>query len=324
MRHPHHRAYYFSPGKHRSGLFFILLLVFLSEVRGLPVDVDDRFEAAKKKYFSQHPDFRAGDGNERRVNELIQKNLEGLNSHELPCLAAEMIDEPLYQQVLAKLEELQGESSSEPTSSRRRANRSRSRSKAKAMPKAAKAKFTAMAAKAKSTPTAPKAQSEVPGARSARSSSSNPKAQSEVPGARSAASNSSSSDPKAAAPKAQSAASNASSSDMSDDVSEDTDVDEWVERDCWVCKACSSMNYRFTQWCDCGTQREWQEDWGWKPEEGDWICPVCGNHNFAWREWCFWSDCPTKDWTCVCVCGNFNFARRRWCNRNVCQKPRPW
>ena len=99
-------------------------------------------------------------------------------------------------------------------------------------------------------------------------------------------------------------------------------IDEWVERDCWACKSCGSMNLRFTQWCGCGTQREWQQDWGWKPEDDDWICDVCGNRNFKRREWCNWSDCPSKDWTCEC--GNLNFARRLWCNRRTCQKPRPW
>jgi hypothetical protein len=78
------------------------------------------------------------------------------------------------------------------------------------------------------------------------------------------------------------------------------------------------MNLRFTQWCECGTQRQRQQ----KQEEGDWVCDVCGNLNFSWQKFCAWSACPSGDWHCVC--GNLNFARRRFCNRNICQKPRPW
>ena len=102
MRHPHHRAYSFSPGRHRSGFFFILLLVFLSEVRGLPLH--DRLKEAMQMYFSQHPEFHPEDTNEGRVRSLIHKNLEGQNSHELAGLAAAMDDEPLYQEFLAKLQ----------------------------------------------------------------------------------------------------------------------------------------------------------------------------------------------------------------------------
>ena len=105
MRHPHHCAYCFSPGKHPTGLFFVLLLVFLSEVRGLPVK--ERLQAAMRMYFSEHPDFEEGDHNEERVTSLVKKNLEGRNKGELPGLVARMDDEPLYQQVLAKLQELQ-------------------------------------------------------------------------------------------------------------------------------------------------------------------------------------------------------------------------
>ena len=66
----------------------------------------------------------------------------------------------------------------------------------------------------------------------------------------------------------------------------ETDTHESVQRDCWACTDCGSMNLRFTQWCNCGKQREYQQE----RREGDWYA---------------WSDC-------------------RFCIRNICQKPRPW
>ena len=72
----------------------------------------------------------------------------------------------------------------------------------------------------------------------------------------------------------------------------ETDTHEWVQRDCWACTDCGSMNLRFTQWCNCGKQREYQQE----RREGDWVCYVCGNLNFQWRWWCAWSDCRSKDW----------------------------
>ena len=335
MRHPHHCAYTFPPGRHRTGLFLVILLAFLSEVRGLPVK--ERLQAAMRMYFSEHPDFKEGDYNERKVKGLVEKNLEGRNSEELPGLVARMDAEPLYQQVLVKLQQREpspdSTTSEEPPWRRRgprsegpRSERSRSpvrlvprskalipKSKAKPMALAAAAKAKAAVnaktmPKAKLLPTTKhmpkakaKAQSAVHGSVRLELDVPEDNAKSEVLGPRSTGSSSSSSD----VPE--------------DDEPEDED---WVHRNCWMCGACGSMNLRFTQWCVCGTQREWQEDWRWKPAEGDWVCEVCGNNNFQWRTWCAWSDCPTGDWECVC--GNVNFARRRICNRNTCQKPRPW
>ena len=337
MRHPHHCAYCFSPGRHRTGLFFVLLLVFLSEVRGLPVE--ERLQAAMGMYFSEHPDFKAGDHNERNVKGLVAKNLEGRNKEELPGLVAAMDDEPLYQQVLVKLQELQQrEPSPDSTTSeeppwRRRGPRSerserseRSRSPVRLVPRSkalipqSKAKALAAAAKAKAKPkakTMPKAKL-MPTAKHMPKAKA--KAQSAVHGSVRLELDVPEDNAKSGVLGPRSTGSSSSSSDVPED---DEPVDEdWIHRNCWMCSACGSMNLRFTQWCVCGTQREWQEDWRWKPAEGDWVCEMCGNNNFQWRTWCAWSDCPTGDWECEC--GNVNFARRRICNRKTCQKPRPW
>ena len=292
-----------------------------------------------------------------------------------------MDEEPLYQQVLAKLQELeQGEPSPESTSSEKRPWRSRSRSpvplqrplkswsKAKALAKAGAKKMPKAAAMAPQSQGSDTARSPVPGpisskdlleavqsqvtntARSPVPGPSSPKEQSEVPRPSSAASNSSSVEviclddlgparsqvpgpssleKHSDVPRPSSAASNSSSDevilldDLTDEESEENaDTHEWVQRDCWVCCDCGSMNLRFTQFCTCGTQREREESWKWEPREDDWICKFCRNRNFKWRKFCIWSDCPTADWTCEC--GNINWGRRRWCNRRDCQKPRPW
>ena len=100
------------------------------------------------------------------------------------------------------------------------------------------------------------------------------------------------------------------------------DHEAWLLRHCWACTSCGCINKRFTQWCECGMQREADPDWKWKKNDGDWTCPQCGNLNFKRRRWCVWSDCPSGDWQCVC--GNVNWSRRRFCNRRTCQMPRPW
>ena len=315
----------FSPGKHRSGFFFILVSMFLSEVRGLSGTIHERLKVATGMYYSKHPDFEPGDYNEEMVQDLLDKNLEGHNSGELPGLAARMDDEPLYQQALAKLQEPpQRESSPESTSSsseseeapwRRQGPRSRQGRRSEASPRRSRSPVRlvprpkALIPRSKGAPKALAAAAEAKAAAKAKLKTkakltakaelmpeAKAKVRSEVPGPRSKATSSSTSD-----------------------VPEDKE--EWNERDCWVC-ACGSMNLRFTQWCACGLQRKWQKGWGWKPAEGDWVCGTCGNINFQWRKWCAWSACSTGDWTCEC--GNFNWARRRVCNRKTCLKPRPW
>ena len=106
MRHLHIPSF---PGRHRSGFFFILLLIFL--VFG-NLRTEEALKAAMDRYFAEHPDFHPGDHNERRVKKLIKEHLDiprsevhGQNSHELPCLIGAMEDELLYQQFLAKMQE---------------------------------------------------------------------------------------------------------------------------------------------------------------------------------------------------------------------------
>ena len=331
MRHLHHCAYCFSRGKRRTGLFFVLLLVFLSEVRGLPVK--ERLQAAMGMYFSEHPDFEEGDHNEERVTSLVKKNLKGRNKGELPGLVARMDEEPLYQQVLAKLQ-FYGYLFGEPPWRRRGPRSERSRSPVRLVPRS-KALIgpTALAAvalrrvQAKAKPKAKlrpnsKAKAQSKGRGSVRFEldvpENNVKPRSEVHSSVRFELDVPGDNAKSEVHGPRSTGSSASSSDApEDDEAEDED---WVHRNCWMCGACGSMNVHSK--CVCGTQREWQEEWRWKPAEGDWVCEVCGNNNFQWRTWCAWSDCPTGDWECVC--GNVNFARRRICNRNTCQKPRPW
>ena len=40
----------------------------------------------------------------------------------------------------------------------------------------------------------------------------------------------------------------------------ETDTHEWVQRDCWACTDCRSMNLRFTQCCKGGKQRKYQQE----------------------------------------------------------------
>ena len=252
-----------------------------------------------------------------------------------------MDEEPLYQQVLAKLQELeQGEPSPESTSSEKRPWRSRSRSpvplqrppkswsKAEALAKAGAKKMPKAAAMAPQSQGSDTARSPVPGPISSKEQSEAPQSQ-VTDTARSPVPGPSSLKEQSEVPRSSSAASSSSSvevillDDLTDEESEENaDTDEWVRRDCWVCCDCGSMNLRFTQFCTCGTQREREESWKWEPREDDWICKLCRNRNFKWRKFCIWSDCPTADWTCEC--GNINWGRRRWCNRRNCQKPRPW
>ena len=121
----------------------------------------------------------------------------------------------------------------------------------------------------------------------------------------------------------RSTGSSASSSDsLPPEEDFEQDHEAWLLRHCWACTSCGCINKRFTQWCECGMQREADPDWKWKKNDGDWTCPQCGNLNFKRRRWCVWSDCPSGDWQCVC--GNVNWSRRRFCNRRTCQMPRPW
>ena len=242
------------------------------------------------------------------MNKLVWKNVGGQNSHELSQLMAAMDDEPLYQQILTKLPKLNKQRPSVAPPWRRR-----SRSPVRLLPGPFASTFAAaakaMEPKAKKMPQGSVAQSMVPGP--AKKMPKGSVVQSMVPGPSGAASSSSS----------------ASVSKLDDPTSDESegswqsDSHEWVQRDCWVCHVCRSMNLRFTQWCTCGAQRQWEEGWKWQPRNDDWVCGVCGNRNFKWRERCNWSDCPTADWTCEC--GNVNWGRRRFCNLKTCQKPRP-
>ena len=138
----------------------------------------------------------------------------------------------------------------------------------------------------------------------------------EVPGPQSAASGSGSSgSPSSEVPGPTST----DTSSESDPEPWELDTHEWVQRDCWACVDCNSMNLRFTQWCVCGRQRDWVQT----RRPGDRVCEECGNLIFGWRRFCPWSDCPTGDWTCP-RCGNHNWARRKACNSRSCQHPRPW
>ena len=216
-------------GRHRSGFCFIIVLVFLSEVRGLPVY--ERLLAATDMYFSEHPDFQPGDHNENRVHGLIYKNLEGNNSGELEGLVAAMENEPLYQEVSANL----------PPPSRRRGPgsnaKARSRSPIRVVPRAKKMPKPKLTPKAEA-----KERSKVPRPRSEEPDEA--KERSKVPRPRSEEPDESSS--------------SSSSSGISDE-----DKQDWVERDCWAC-VCGSINLRFTQWCVCGLQRGRQEEWRWQ------------------------------------------------------------
>ena len=358
MRHPHRNSYYVCPGKHRSGFFFILLLVFLSEVQG---QLNERLKVALEKYLSARPDFLEAD--RKLVKKLIITHLGGGNLQELPGLASRLHGTAAYRQVLSKLQDLRAEAedSSSSTSSdeapwrrqRKGPKVQRSRSPApgskgpepappappaKAAPKPLQAKSKVQLfprpkpkAKAKAAPKTLKAKSKVrlvPRAKVVAKAARRtlmPRgsiAQEQLEVQQSEVQQSEVQQSRVQRSEVPGSSSSSSTSHQSDEGAWQTDTNDWVERDCWVCHACNSMNLRFTQWCVCGEQREIDENWAWKPSEDDWICYACGNRNFKWREWCFWSACPTKDWTCVC--GNFNFARRLFCNYRKCQKPRPW
>ena len=294
MRHLHIP---FFPGRHRSGFFFILLLPFLlTEIGNL--GTEEALKAAMDRYFAEHPHFRPGDHNERRVRTLIKTHLdsprsevEGLNSHEFPCLIGAMEDEPLYHQFLEKMQEQEQQeqtSSEAPPQPSRKRSRSRSVRPKKGLQPTSKVKPAT-----KKMPKALAKKLEVPGPQSAAGSSSD-SPRSEVPGPE-------------------------STDTSSDPEPWELDTHEWVNRDCWACPDCNSMNLRFTQWCVCGTQREQAQE----RRTGDRDCPWCGNLIFGWRRWCPWSDCPSGDWMCP-KCNNHNWARRRVCNSTSCRHPRPW
>ena len=290
-----HHTYYFSPGKHRSGFFCILLLVFLSGVRGLPVHA--RLQRAKDMYFIFHPAFRPADHNEQYVNDLMRKNLEGINHHEFPALVAAMEDEPLYQQVLAKFQEME-----QPTST---AASSRDRSRSRGQVRVAVIGKAAVPAKArpKSAEPEPKAK---PKARPQAAAP--PEIHSQTPTEPSSEVRDPRFTARSYSPRSTVVRSGPRFADPIFDSdptssSEDswrTDTMEWVKRDCWACP-CGSMNLRFNLFCFCGLRRPLREDWNWRPQDNDWLCEWCGNYNFSWRPWCVWSDCPTGDWECVCV-----------------------
>ena len=316
MRHLIHvRCMPCFPGRHRSGFFAILLLMVLSEVHGRWSWI--QLHSAKETYFAWHPEFQQGDHNESKVESLIEKNLQGHNIHEFDDLGAAVVHAEVYERFKAKqadrtaspqLSARASSTSSSPPPWRRR-GRSRVRSprsevhrsrspvrlrprpkvKSKARPKPKVHPEPKARPKSKARPK-PKVVLR-PGPKSMSSSSSG--SRSEVPG------------------------------HVDDEVDEhvDDEVDEqddWVQRDCWACKACGSINLRFTQWCACGNQRDFRQ----VLSSNDWPCPECGNINFAWRTVCAWATCSSKDWRCIC--GNVNFARRPFCNRNDCQRPRPW
>ena len=65
------------------------------------------------------------------------------------------------------------------------------------------------------------------------------------------------------------------------------DTHYWVQRDCWDCKGCGSMNLCFKSCCTCGGRREILQE----QHEGGWVCNVCGNLNPHVRRWCIWYDC---------------------------------
>ena len=343
LRHPHRNSYYHFPGKHRSGFFFILMLVFLSEVQG---SLHERLEAALEKYLSARPDFHAAD--KKLVNKLVNTHLRGSNAQELEALASRLHGEAAYQQVLTKL--LDGEeASSSSTSSgeapwrrqrkgpkvrrsrspRRLISKPEAKVQAKKAPKPLKPQAKSKVRLVPRPKLKPKAEA-APGTSMPRGSiaqqlevQQSEVQQSEVERSEVQHSEVQQSDCQQSEVQRSEVPGSSSSSSTSDAGDEwQTDTFEWVQRDCWVCHDCGSMNTRFTLWCVCGVRRKVDENWKWQPCEGDWVCEVCGNYNFKRRQWCWWSDCPTGDWTCVC--GNHNFARRRFCNRRVCQKRRPW
>ena len=154
-------------------------------------------------------------------------------------------DEPLYQQFLASMQR-QGPRSKGP----------RSRSATNKMPKA-NAQGQADAASVQGPGSEANAQGQADAARvQGPVSESNASGQADAQGSQA----SSAADP----------ASWSSSVQRSNGPSAykwETDTHEWVQRDCWACPDCGSMNLRFTQWCNCGKQREYQQE----QREGNWI-----------------------------------------------------
>ena len=284
MRHLHIP---FVPGRHQSGLLFILVLILLTDIGdvgdhlGCPrTQVQNALNAATGLYFTVHPHYRRGDHNCRMVRNLVKKHLgDEQNSMELLCLIIAMENEPLYQWYLIKI----GRRITPPNPSRKRIF-SRSVSPTGVpwkMPKGT-VRF------------------EVPGPRSVASSS-GPTVRFEVPGPESAATSSSDSPESAEA------------------YLWELDKHEWVIRNCWACPECNSMNLRNALWCHCGMERFLLRE----RRPGDRDCPWCGTWLVAWRRYCPVPDCPSRDWKCP-KRGNPNWCRRQVCNRSSCHHPHPW
>ena len=246
-----------------------MVLSLLTDVRDDVVcprsPVHDALQAATKGYFAAHPHFRRGDHNERKVRNLIKTHLEDKqNSMELECLILAMEDELLFQQFSAKMrehrhihrEQPEQTSSEAPPQPSRKRSRSRSASPMAVPNKRPKAKLKAR----------PKGMVRF-----------------QVPGPQSAASSSGSSDsPKGMVrfelPGPQPAATKSSDSPESVEAYPwESDKNEWIMRDCWVCPECTSINMRFTHRCACGGKRELMQ----VRRPGDRECPWCGNLIFA-------------------------------------------
>ena len=141
MRHLHIPSF---PGRHRSGFFFILLLIFL--VFG-NLRTEEALKAAMDRYFAAHPHFHPRDYNEKKVRKLVKTHLdyprshypryevEDSNSHELPCLMGAMDEEPLYEQFLEKMRE-QEQFWEQPSRKRSRSRSATSKPKCKLTAKA--------------------------------------------------------------------------------------------------------------------------------------------------------------------------------------------
>ena len=112
----------FIPSRHRSGLFFILVLILLTDIGDVGDDIESprsvrkALTAATKWYFKAHPHFRPGDHNERKVQNLINTHLEDeQNTIELPCLLGAIEDEPLYRQLQEQQEQTSSEAPPQPS-----------------------------------------------------------------------------------------------------------------------------------------------------------------------------------------------------------------
>ena len=216
-------------------------------------------DQAKQLYFELHPDFAPTDHNYRRVNNLTHSHSRGKHSHEF-CRLMEVIEQnPLHQQftvgqagaLASPLSRASSVSLSRASSAPRaltppwwrRAgrgpmSRSRSRPSGRARPKAKHM---------------PKVKLQAP-----------PKVVFQPPNNKFQAKPM----PKAARPLSSgSGESSCSMSEVLDDADDGDDEElsqeDWVQMDCWACKARGYFNLRFTQWCTCGVQRESQQQQHW-------------------------------------------------------------